>query len=703
MDSNLEFELRQYRQQMVDGISSTVQIQAQILDRTGWMSALLGGFDALDGLSAIAGDIAADVARLATVSERALPQVVGFLAESTGLLGGIVEMLAAPAETRAAELYRKGLEELGNGRSAGSLGRARQWYEWAADDLGEATRIHRKDPGAWYSLGVALHRLERFEEAADAFSQCAFTSAPVSPELCATSLLVAASLFRRSGRAEDSARVLRDYPELEQCAEVHLALGVHHNDTGRLRRGLRLWPFYAVDARSGRSDDVDIVEAVAADLCGEHGWLVQDLIELQTVMQAIVAAVTALGFPPAAPPRHVDLRPYGVGALQLAAMAWHRQLEAAGRLPTDVAAALSELRRIVDARRAALASAQDDVTAIRVDGEQRVRQAHHNGTAEVERVRRAGAERLQSLRAEADAAAKAARQACDRRIQDHVRGSKADEVRRLQVQYEARIRSLRDEHAKRIAQAQQVLDSVRETVANEVADMLRTVTRLEHDITAQYVDVWNGRRREAAQAELATLERELETYIQRVAQHRPWIGADIDGERLRCHAERKLRWDKHRRSAAWTPGSALELIAARHDPNRAAKQLDEHCGRLAAAAAIAVAEAKADAELALSRAEIQGTQLERAAAKLVAEREPFAAAAMAERDAAIVEIRAHLGDEETRSRAGNSTALAAAEAAAAAALRDAEAQLRPDAEAEQAVAAAPASSHASSRSRYQDT
>jgi hypothetical protein len=253
---------------------------------------------------------------------------------------------AKPAETKAAELYRRGSHALAAG-----------WVEDAVRDLSLAvsTDFDPYHPQSWFNLAVAQQRNGDSERAAEAFTKCVQYSIREETALAATASLRAAELWRSLGQPDKSAELLRDSASLlDRCAELHLALAVHHSEVDHLRPALKLAPTLAADARTAGST---AVEAVATELCEDPA---APPARLRAIEQAASAAANTarsldLSGTWSTPPR-VILSGSGVDRLVVAAASLPRTTESA----VEIAAAIRRAQRQLDeAERTARASAQD--------------------------------------------------------------------------------------------------------------------------------------------------------------------------------------------------------------------------------------------------------------------------------------------------------------------------------------------------------
>ncbi len=368
------YELDRYRTRVLESLSTTTRAQAETAGGgQAGLSALLGG---LDFIGNNLNTLGSNIARMVVMADWALPEIIGSLATVAERLGGIEQMMASPEETRAAEYYRTGSQALVRAGTAGSPARTVQWYVLAAEDLRRAVEAHRYHPKSWYNLGVALARLEQTQEAAMAFSQCAFFGIDDSLVLGATAVLLSAALYRQAGQTEDSADILREYVgQLDRCAEIHLALGVHHGETDHLRRALLLAPHLAADARTANAVDV---ESVAIELCRQPNGVVEKLFHLETSVERVTRIAATLGLTSASVPRSSP-PPTGVEILIRFAAQWPIALANGMQLLENGGAFLARLA-------SAAKSLSLEATATEQRENERIRQARINSTEKPEEI-----------------------------------------------------------------------------------------------------------------------------------------------------------------------------------------------------------------------------------------------------------------------------------------------------------------------------
>ena len=269
-------------------------------------------------------DVAAEVSRMAAVADWAFPAIVEHLALTAERLGGVEQMLANPAETAAAEFYRNGTYALANG-----------WWEDAVTDLSEAVRRYKYNPRTWFSLGVAQQRNNFTTAAAETYRRCAQYGVSIEPALAARAALLAAFNYRAAKQVDDSAEILRAYAEkIDRCAELHLALGAHHQDHDHLVKALSLVPTLAIDAHVGKTPGL---EEAAAVVCHMADGPVHRLrtIEQATVRLIDIADRAGLETVHIAP-APVNLPAEGVDALLLAHAAIPEAAEHANRLGLEI-------------------------------------------------------------------------------------------------------------------------------------------------------------------------------------------------------------------------------------------------------------------------------------------------------------------------------------------------------------------------------
>jgi hypothetical protein len=264
--------------------------------------------------------IAAEVSRMAAVADWALPAIVEHLALTAERLGGVEQMLAKPAETEAAEFYRNGTYALANG-----------WWEDAVTDLSDAVLRYKYNPRTWFNLGVAQQRNNATTAAAESYRRCAQYGAFVEPALASRATLLAAFNYRTAKQADDSVKILRAYAEkIDGCAELHLALGVHHQDHDHLVKALLLAPTMAVDAGVGKASGL---EEAAAVVCRMADGPVHRLLAIEQAMVCLIDIACRAGLEIAhTAPVPVKLPAEGVDALLLADAAIPEAAEQVNRL-----------------------------------------------------------------------------------------------------------------------------------------------------------------------------------------------------------------------------------------------------------------------------------------------------------------------------------------------------------------------------------
>lgn len=294
-------------------------------------------------IAAVEAEIEERRARQATVPASSRPES-GEVASST-----------KPAESKAAELFRRGSHALAAG-----------WLEDAVRDLSRAVSVDY-DPyhaQSWFNLAVAQQRNGDSERAAEGFMKCVQYSIREEPALAATASLRAAELWRSLGQTDKSAELLRDSVSvLARCAELHLALAVHHGEVDHLRPALELAPLLAEDARAAGSL---AVEAVSSELCKDPAGPPARLWAIEKAASTAADTARSLGLSPVpdVPPR-----------VQLSAAGVDRLVVAAARLPStaesavQTAAAIRQAQKQLDgSARTARASGQEaEVRAARAE------------------------------------------------------------------------------------------------------------------------------------------------------------------------------------------------------------------------------------------------------------------------------------------------------------------------------------------------
>ncbi|EWM19793.1 hypothetical protein [Kutzneria sp. 744] len=294
--------------------------------------------------------VARDVARLAAVADQALPAIIGQLSAAAERLGLIEHVLANPSQTAGDELFRNGSYALAEG-----------WLQDAVTDLERAVAQFRYNPAWWFNLAVARERAGAGAGAAEAFAQCAQYGARQAPVMAATAVLIAAGLYRRLHEVERSAEVLMRYIEpLAACAELHLALAVHHGRTDHLMTAFALAPGLVVDARAAGLSDV--TETVAAAVCARPNSPVDRLSALNDVITQLVQAIQDADLPPGPDVGpHPPLPATGGDALLLAQAGLSMAAERAHRLIEHVQEALAAQQAAVESSRITLGAAAQHV------------------------------------------------------------------------------------------------------------------------------------------------------------------------------------------------------------------------------------------------------------------------------------------------------------------------------------------------------
>jgi hypothetical protein len=299
-----------------------------------------------------------NVARLAAVSERALPAIVEHLALTADRLGSIAEILANPTETAAAEFYRRGSFALASG-----------WFEEAVSDLRLAVDTYPYHPKSWFNLGIAMERQNLGDESAEAFLRCARYSATSAQNLAATAVLLAAAVHRRMGRPEEAAAALHKFlPDLDRCAEIHLALAIHHDQTDHLSRALELAPALAADAAANaRPAQAPSVESAATMACSHEEGPVARLRRLELAAQRLAEAVSEAGLDGVGELSAPVLLPEaGVSCLLLAETALPLSAERAERMVSEVQASIQPLEREAAHAKSQAAQARQNIENIAV-------------------------------------------------------------------------------------------------------------------------------------------------------------------------------------------------------------------------------------------------------------------------------------------------------------------------------------------------
>jgi hypothetical protein len=399
----LELELRQYRQSVVDGLSSSTRQQAQMLSRQDdGITTLIGGFNFVgSGLASVESSldvIGADLARLVTTVDSSLPSIVEYLAVSTKEITDISHMMATPEETRGAECFRNGTRALVKAQQAGSPARTQQWYDRAVRELRKAVEIHEDHPKAWFNLGITLGRLSYNEEAADAFASSAFFGIDESLAFGATAVLLAAGLFRRADLSDKSAEILHEYlGQLDRCAEIHLALAVHHRESNQLTKALAIYPYLAADAKAAKAPNA---ESVIAGFCDRDDSETAYLTRLQRAIRELADSAIALELPGVSPiPDQAHLASNGVGSLLTALKATPRAQATATQLHREVSVFVRSLQVAADQARARLERAPQAgaelIKQVQRDSEARIAQARASGAEEIRRAEHAGAVRIE--------------------------------------------------------------------------------------------------------------------------------------------------------------------------------------------------------------------------------------------------------------------------------------------------------------------
>jgi biotin carboxyl carrier protein len=345
--------LDRYRRDRTFEINQVAERQRErlldVLGRQGTQATDLA--ESASHIAAATRDIAVEVSRMAAVADWTLPAIVEHLALAAERLGGVEEMLANPRETASSECYRDGTYALAAG-----------WWEDAVNDLSQAVNLYRYNPRTWFNLGVAQHRHDSIDAAAEAFGRCALYGVSVDPALAARAVLIAASLHRTAERADASAKILREYAEkLDSCAEIHLALGVHHSDHDHLVEALALAPDLTIDARIGKAPGL---EAAATAVCQMVDGPVHRLRAIEQLTTHVADCVRDAGLEGVqSPPASVNLPPDGGDALLLSHAALPDAVKVISGLTTEV-------RDAYGPRRAAADHAAKGISAARAEAHQ---------------------------------------------------------------------------------------------------------------------------------------------------------------------------------------------------------------------------------------------------------------------------------------------------------------------------------------------
>ena len=273
-----EFEIAEKSESQRERLLEVQGLQAASVSRT--------AAAAEDAASAVEG-LGVEISRMAAVADWAMPSIVEHLALTAERLGGIEQMLANPTETAAAEFYRRGSFALSSG-----------WLEEAETDLLAAVSIYPYNPRTWFNLGVTRQRAGLGQQAADAFGRCARYGLSVAPGLTARAVILSAFNHRAAGDSDGSEQILREYADkLDRCAELHLALGVHHADHDHLVKALVLAPELAADAHAAKAPGLEAAANVVR-LMAEGP--VQRLRAIERIAADLVDATRHFGMPPEA-------------------------------------------------------------------------------------------------------------------------------------------------------------------------------------------------------------------------------------------------------------------------------------------------------------------------------------------------------------------------------------------------------------------
>jgi hypothetical protein len=410
MDPILQYELRNYRETVLGGVVKAErhnQEMYQQLDAQLRQSAALArGIDTIGWDTAA---ISSRLGRMVAVAESTLPAMAQYLAHSAEKLDHIAAMIANPHKTAGAELFLDGSHALASG-----------WTDVAIRLLAAAVSDDKSPlhATAWFNLGVALIRQGTTPtQAADAFSNSARFAVNKSPDLSSTAVLLSAAAYRTARQNQMSAQVLLAHlAKLDLCAEIHLALAVHHSDDNEhLYRALTIAPELAADAIAHEVPHADLV---AADACEHAQSPVLRLRQLGSTMRDVVTAarkvqlehLSALPFMPSLPKPGVDALLRAHSALPLA-------LIVAERLQSEVTTQLSrqaeeaqEADRQAEATRQQLRaymemvrnenSAHVDQTVL--EGAQRIDHRRREGKVRVERILQDSDDELAALQRHVD-------------------------------------------------------------------------------------------------------------------------------------------------------------------------------------------------------------------------------------------------------------------------------------------------------------
>jgi tetratricopeptide (TPR) repeat protein len=643
MKYSLELELRQYRQIVVGGLASSTRQQAQMLSRQDdGLTALIGGLNYVgSGLAGIENGldvIGADLARLVTAVDSALPSIVEYLAISAEEIKNISQMMATPEETRAAERFRTGTMALAKAQQAGSPTRAQQWYDLAVHDLREAVEIHKYHTKSWFNLGITLGRLGRTEEAAEAFTSSAFFGVDQSLEFGATAVLLAAGLYRQANLGDKSADILHEYlDQLDRCAEIHLALAMHHSESDQLTEALVICPYLAADAIAAK---VPNAKSVIEGFCNHADGPVKHLLRLQQAIRGLAGGATALGMRGVSPiPDQVHLPAVGVDALLSASTALPSTQEVAKRLSVEVNDSIRQLERAADEAKTLQELAPKDgatrVEQARRMGEAQIAQARAAGAEEIARTKRTSAERIQRAQRELESKRKMIAQA-DREaisVPDQLRHLEQKLTADLEQVWQLALERKRADEAGKYEHDRRVLWSIDERIAvfqrsireyrSEIGKIvLRSEMPWLHSAVSKVRLEEKARRAHLKVAQLNNDTHALQHQIQHQSalEHQP---PPIVGSYSREHYDRDLmaasRWIEWSKSALLT--ICTDLVNAQAEADKAAQVVEsldpengpelwreqrrQWCAEAEQKATKALRAAEAQAELALRLATIQ--------------------------------------------------------------------------------------------------
>ena len=231
--------VRQYRDERALTILEASDRQRQQLIESGRQTK-----NAVVESASVLTEVGEEVARLLALSDRALSSILDVLATSSARLAGMEQMMAHPDETKAAEYHRRGCFALSSG-----------WFPEAIKAFKRAIKLYPYSSWTWFELGISHQKSGDVAGAIRAFQFCARYGVSSSPEVAATAILLEASAHRVEGNYELSRSALSKYDQdFRNCAEIHLASGLHHGDSAALGRALTLAPSMVIDARIAQGD-----------------------------------------------------------------------------------------------------------------------------------------------------------------------------------------------------------------------------------------------------------------------------------------------------------------------------------------------------------------------------------------------------------------------------------------------------------------